>query len=113
MDFRVLENNYANFEMAMGERIGQVFKNPNETWGVIEQLYLLKKDHRNLKTLLSIGGISNSLHFPNFAMDPKGRSRFVSNAISMMKDFGMDGIDIDVCTSFPSYLLAKQANASL
>ena len=51
---------------------------------------------RNLKVLLSIGGwtYSQSGHF-NFVTDANKRATFVSGAVSLIENYGFDGIDID------------------
>lgn len=71
-----------------------------------KQLYLLKKAQRNLKVLLSIGGYtySQSGHF-NFVSTPSLRAAFVTSAIQLMEDNGLDGIDIDF-----EYPTAAQSN---
>ena len=52
--------------------------------------------YRNIKVLLSIGGwtYSQDGHF-NFVTDATSRATFVSNAVSFVENFGLDGVDID------------------
>ncbi|KAM5531156.1 hypothetical protein V8D89_015177 [Ganoderma adspersum] len=68
----------------------------NNLYGCLKQLYLLKLAHRNLKTLLSVGGwtYSQSGHF-NFITDDTKRQQFVTSAVQLVEDYGFDGIDID------------------
>ncbi|KDQ52897.1 carbohydrate-binding module family 5 protein [Jaapia argillacea MUCL 33604] len=68
----------------------------NNLYGCLKQLYLLKLANRNLKTLLSIGGwtYSQDGHF-SFISDPTLRANFVTSAVFMVENFGLDGIDID------------------
>jgi chitinase len=65
--------------------------------GIIESLFLLKEKHRNLKTLLSIGGYGEptSAAFTALASSSKTRAHFVEDAIAKIKEYGFDGIDID------------------
>ncbi|KAI0635061.1 glycosyl hydrolases family 18-domain-containing protein [Trametes polyzona] len=68
----------------------------NNLYGCLKQMYLLKLKNRNLKVLLSIGGwtYSQSGHF-NFVTDANKRATFVTSAVSMIENYGFDGIDID------------------
>ncbi|KAF8317679.1 glycoside hydrolase family 18 protein [Clavulina sp. PMI_390] len=68
----------------------------NNLYGNFKQLYLMKQKKRDLKVSLSFGGwtYSQDGHF-DFISNPTARATFVSTAIQLLEDNGLDGIDID------------------
>ncbi|GMK59512.1 hypothetical protein CspeluHIS016_0801180 [Cutaneotrichosporon spelunceum] len=79
-------------------------------YGCLKAIYLQKKQNRNLKVLLSIGGWSYS---PNFAKigDPKWRQTFVQSGVKLVEDVGLDGLDIDY--EYPKTSADAQAYVAL
>jgi chitinase len=75
---------------------------PDDPWvdgknlyGNFKQLGLLKRKNRYLRVSLSIGGWTYSTNFSQVAASPTKRATFISSAIRLLNNLGLDGIDID------------------
>lgn len=63
--------------------------------GNFKQLQLLKKAHPTLQTLMSVGGWTWSGRFSDVALTDDSRQKFAQSCVSMMMQYGFNGIDID------------------
>jgi chitinase len=55
----------------------------------------LKKKNPNLKVLISIGGWIWSKNFSDMALTDTSRKAFAASAVDIVREFKMDGVDID------------------
>ncbi|OLN92063.1 Endochitinase 1-like protein 1 [Colletotrichum chlorophyti] len=91
----------------------------HNAYGLVKQLYLKKMANRNMKVLLSIGGYTNSPKFAPVVANESLRANFVSSAVKLMADYGMDGVDLDyeypntAVTSADSVYLLSELRAGL
>ncbi|KAK6349894.1 hypothetical protein TWF696_006154 [Orbilia brochopaga] len=65
--------------------------------GMVGELFKMKQEYRNLKTMLSVGGwtASSDGKFNKALSTPESRALFASSAVKFVNDFGMDGLDVD------------------
>ncbi|WP_157670211.1 glycoside hydrolase family 18 protein [Chitinibacter sp. GC72] len=100
---------HLNFAFAAVNEVGEVvMADPGEWrngqgWGDLAnfaRLAELKKQHPQLKTLISIGG-KGSKYFSNAGLSVQSREHFADSAIAFMRTHGFDGLDID--WEFPSF----------
>ncbi|KAI0699251.1 glycoside hydrolase [Cytidiella melzeri] len=100
---------FANLKADTGEVVlsdtwaDQEIHYPGDSWsdtgknlyGNFKAIYKLKKEHRHLKVILSIGGWTYSNNFHPIVVNSQLRAGFVVSAIRLVEDNGLDGLDID------------------
>ena len=89
---------------------GDVASNGTQLLGNFNQLYKLKQQNRNLKTILSVGGWSYRENFKTALATNATRYRFAESSLKLIADLGLDGFDIGKLF-FPS-LFSHQRRAS-
>ena len=55
----------------------------------------LRREHPNVKVLISVGGWTWSGGFSDAALTPESRARFVASAVDLLRRHDLDGLDID------------------
>lgn len=60
-----------------------------------KELHKLKEKHPSLKLLVSVGGWTWSNNFSDAAFTPESRKKFAVSALKYVKQYDLDGIDID------------------
>jgi chitinase len=83
--------NYAFAKVRGDDRV--VFENADAAED-LAKLRALKAGNRELKLILSIGGWGAEW-FSDAALTPESRCRFASSAVALMREHGLDGIDVD------------------
>ena len=69
--------------------------NDTDLKGTLKQIGLLKKTNRQMKVLLSVGGYNGSPNMSRGLSTPQGINNFVTSAVKLVEDLGLDGLDLD------------------
>lgn len=78
------------------EVIDGEMKFPEDTLGLmLKRLVKERKNHPNLKVMVACGGWTGSKGFSDMAMTDEGRKKFVESALKFIKEYDIDGLDID------------------
>lgn len=72
----------------------------NDTWdtplrGNYHALQVLKQEHPQLQTLISVGGWTLSDKFSDVALTQQSREKFATSAVRFARQYGFDGVDLD------------------
>ncbi len=98
------KNGVPNGTIVLGEPWADVNKTfPGDTWedsenaraGNFGQLKRLKQANPHLKTIISVGGWTWSNRFSDVAADPATRQVFADSAVTFLRTYGFDGVDLD------------------
>lgn len=78
------------------EVIDGEMKFPEDTLGImLKQLVKERKKYPGLKVMVACGGWAGSGGFSEMARTAEGRKKFVESSLKFIRDYGIDGIDID------------------
>lgn len=78
------------------EVIDGEMKFPEDTLGImLKQLVKQRKNYPRLKIMIACGGWAGSGGFSEMAMTEESRKKFVNSAMEFIKEYDIDGIDID------------------
>ncbi|MBL0062012.1 MAG: hypothetical protein IPP40_11195 [bacterium] len=94
--------NIVNGQIAIGDPYSEIdYFYPGDCWdpgcerGNFHQLRILKQQHPQLQTLISVGGWSWSNYFSDVAFSPANRELFANSCVDFILDHGFDGVDLD------------------
>ncbi len=78
------------------EVIDGEMKFPEDTLGMmLKRLVKERKNHPKLKVMVACGGWAGSKGFSDMAMTDEGRKKFVESVLKFIKEYDIDGLDID------------------
>ncbi len=75
--------------------IQKIYENNSSLRGNLGALKKLKQKHPHLSLIISIGGWTQSGNFHTVASTYKARNIFASSIIKYLREYSMDGVDID------------------
>lgn len=93
----VSSDTWADFE---NESLVRLTEEEKEEWDVdyygnLGAFRKLKEEYPHLKVLLTLGGWTLSKNFSNVTYDEEARATFVESAVDFVREYDLDGIDID------------------
>lgn len=83
-----------NFAFALVDPAGEIYLPGTTAPASLGGLTALRAENPALKVLVSIGGWGAD-HFSEAALTPQSRARFNASAVRLLREHGLDGIDID------------------
>ncbi len=83
-----------NFAFAQVDETHRVFLPADTSPDNLRALVALRKRQPSLRIVLSIGGWGAG-HFSEAAADPAARAVFIDSAMSLLRQYDLDGLDID------------------
>lgn len=84
--------NYAFADVLEDGRVVSMHEQDAYNFAVLDSL---KLENPDLKILISLGGWTRSTWFSDAALTEESRRRFAESAVDFVKEFGIDGVDID------------------
>lgn len=94
LEKQVSKLTHINYAFA-NARDGEIVLESHRDSSALRYLNSLKKINPDLKILLSVGGWSWSKFFSDIALTDSSRLEFAESAVQHIREFGLDGIDID------------------
>lgn len=85
---------HINYAFALVSEQGEVVLADPEAPARLAQVRALKTKNPRLKVLLSVGGWGAD-HFSDAALTEESRKKFAASAVALIKQHGLDGIDMD------------------
>src|SRR5687768_7682157 len=84
---------HINYAFGLVNETGEIFvREPEASWD-LAQLQSLKAKNPKLKILVSVGGWGAD-NFSDAALTAESRARFAESAITLLKRYALDGIDL-------------------